>query len=214
MSTRPFLNIINDGAVIRIESLTKTLLVTKEQVKTIDTIQDNIVRLDIGEGPLKNIFINYQDVTDPVVSSANELRDVIKQMMLSDQYDGGDATENTQISILNALGAISSTLQLMQQQEAALTKGEPSRLDESNPYMVYRGWHSQLGIPEQSEWAIQRVRRADDEIIYEWAHGTSSAVYPWTERENLNYVPFNYEVRNGRILLEALPEAPQQRLVE
>ena len=50
--------LFNDGAVIRIENGTKTLLVTKEQVKTIDTIQNNIVRIDIGEGPLKNIFIN------------------------------------------------------------------------------------------------------------------------------------------------------------
>ena len=86
--------IFNDGAVIRIENGTKTLLVTKEQVKTIDTIQNNIVRIDIGEGPLKNIFVNYQDVTNPVVNSANELRDLIKGWLVSDNYNGGDATED------------------------------------------------------------------------------------------------------------------------
>jgi hypothetical protein len=91
--------IFNDGAVIRIENGTKTLLVTKEQVKTIDTIQNNIVRIDIGEGPLKNIFVNYQEVQTPVVGSANELRDLIKGWMLSDNYNGGDATEATQLSI-------------------------------------------------------------------------------------------------------------------
>ena len=92
--------IFNDGACIRIENGTKTLLVTKEQVKTIDTVQNNIVRIDIGEGALKNIFINYQDVTSPVVNSGNELREVINSMLLSDQYDGGDATESTQLTIL------------------------------------------------------------------------------------------------------------------
>ena len=39
----PATNLINDGAVIRIEKNGKTLLVAKDQVKTIDTVHDNIV---------------------------------------------------------------------------------------------------------------------------------------------------------------------------
>src|SRR6266498_4406782 len=124
--------IINDGACIRIENGTKTLLVTKEQVKTIDTIQNNIVRIDIGEGPLKNIFVNYQDVETPVVASANELRDLIKQMLLSDNFNGGDATEAGQVNILNKLGDIGVLLQTIKQREIDLTQQEPSRMDESN----------------------------------------------------------------------------------
>jgi hypothetical protein len=121
--------IINDGACIRIENGTKTLLVTKDQVKTIDTIQNNIIRIDIGEGPLKNIFINYQDVESPVVASASELRDLIKQMLLSDNYNGGDATEQGQVNILNKLGDIALILQTIKQKEADLTQLEPSRIE-------------------------------------------------------------------------------------
>jgi hypothetical protein len=184
--------IFNDGACIRIENGTKTLLVTKEQVKTIDTIQNNIVRIDIGEGPLKNIFVNYQDVTAPAVASANELRDLIKGWMVSDNYSGGDATEVSQVNILNKLGDIALILQAIKLKEADLTQSEPSRIDESNPYMIYRGWHSKSGIPDVTEWAIERIRRENDEIIHEWAFGTQRQIYKWSDRTNHYYVPYDF----------------------
>src|SRR5689334_23429610 len=74
VSQPPGAQITNDGAVIRIEKNGKILLVAKDQVKTIDIVHANIVRIDIGEGPLKNIFLNYQEVASPAVASANELR--------------------------------------------------------------------------------------------------------------------------------------------
>ena len=186
--------IINDGAVIRIEKNGKILLVAKDQVKTIDTVHDNIVRIDIGEGPLKNIFLNFQEVASPVVASANELRDTIKAMMLSDQYDGGDAKETTQISILTKLGDIATILASIKERETDITQLEPSRLDESNPYMIYRGWHAKFGVPDVSEWAIERIRRVDDEIIHEWAFGTKKQIYKWIDRETINYFPYDHDL--------------------
>jgi len=195
--------IFNDGAVIRIENGTKILLVSKEQVKTIDTIQDNIVRIDIGEGPLKNIFINYQDVTNPALGSANELRDLIKQWMLGDNYNGGDATEAGQVNILNKLGDIALILDAIKQKEADLTQLEPSRIDEANPYMVYKGWHKAFGDEQANEWAIQRITRKDDQIIYEWAFGTQKQIYKWWDRANLAYAPYDHNLP-----VEALPLPP------
>ncbi|RYZ30756.1 MAG: hypothetical protein EOO10_01690 [Chitinophagaceae bacterium] len=190
----PATNLINDGAVIRIEKNGKTLLVAKDQVKTIDTVHDNIVRIDIGEGPLKNIFLNYQEVISPAVASANELRDTIKAMMLTDAYMGGDAKEVTQIAILNQVSQLTNVLVAINNRELKITNEEPSRTDESNPYTIYRGWHSRFGIPNQYEWAIERIRRDGDEIISEWAFGTKRAIYPWTDREALNYVPYDHDL--------------------
>jgi hypothetical protein len=190
----PATNLINDGAVIRIEKNGKTLLVAKDQVKTIDTVHDNIVRIDIGEGPLKNIFLNYQEVISPAVASANELRDTIKAMMLTDAYMGGDAKEVTQIAILNQVSQLTNVLVAINNRELKITNEEPSRTDESNPYTIYRGWHSRFGIPNQNEWAIERIRRDGDEIISEWAFGTKRAIYPWTDRETLNYVPYDHDL--------------------
>jgi hypothetical protein len=198
------IQIFNDGAVIRIENGTKTLLVTKEQVKTIDTIQNNIVRIDIGEGPLKNIFINYQDVTNPVVASANELRDLIKGWMLSDNYNGGDATEVGQVNILNRLGDIATILQAIKQKEVDLTQSEPSRIDESNPYMIFKGWHRMIGNPDAREWAIQRIRREGDQVIHEWAFGKQNYNQIWNERVGLYYIPYEYQ----DVQYMPLPDSP------
>jgi hypothetical protein len=181
-------------------------LVTKEQVKTIDTIQNNIVRIDIGEGPLKNIFINYQDVTNPVVGSANELRDLIKGWLVSDNYNGGDATEATQVSILTKLGDLATILQAIKAKEADFTKEEPSRIDESNPYMIYRGWHRAFGYPDAAEWAIERIRREGDEVIHEWAFGTQKQIYKWNDRLGMNYVPYDHDLP----IESPLPQQPME----
>jgi hypothetical protein len=186
--------LFNDGAVIRIENGTKILLVAKDQVKTIDTIQNNIVRIDIGEGPLKNIFINYQDVTNPVVASANELRDLIKGWMLSDSYNGGDATEAGQVNIVNKLGDIALILEAIKLKEMDLTQTEPSRVDESNPYMIYRGWHKAYGFIDLNEWAIERVRRDGDEVIREWAFATQQQICVWNDRLTYQYYPYGHDL--------------------
>jgi hypothetical protein len=186
--------ITNDGAVIRIEKDGKILLVAKDQVKTIDTVHDNVVRIDIGEGPLKNVFLNYLEISEPATSSADELRDAIKSMMMSDQYDGGDAKETTQISILTRLGDIATILATIKERETDITQLEPSRVDESNPYTIYNGWHARFGVPDQNEWAIERITRVGDEIIHEWAFGHKKQIYQWIQRETLNYAPYDHEL--------------------
>lgn len=186
--------LINDGASIRIENGSKILFVTKDQVKTIDTIQNNIVRIDIGEGPLKNIFINYQDVETPVVASANELRDLINSMLMSDNYDGGDAKEATQISVLTKLGDIASILATIKERETDITQMEPTRVDESNPNMIYRGWHSKFGQPDVSEWIVERITRLDDEEIHEYAYGHKRFLYTWNDRAIYQYQPWDHDL--------------------
>ncbi len=183
--------LFNDGACIRIENGLKTMLVSKEQIKTIDTIQNNIVRIDIGEGPLKNIFINYQDVTLPDVASADDLRDAIRQMLFSDNYNGGDATEQGQINILTQLTAIAGLLQALKQSETDLANTDPSLIDESNPYVIYQGWHKLIGNPANPEWAIRRIRKEGDLIHYEWAFANQNKDYIWNNREGFTYLPFD-----------------------
>lgn len=187
--------LFNDGAVIRVEKNGKTLLVAKDQVKTIDIVHGTIVRIDIGEGALRNIFLNYQEVTTPSVGSANELRDAVKEMMLSDDYDGGDAKEATQVSILNQLAGIASILQGIREGEEDFSKSDPTLTDESNPNTVYKGWHGFNGSTSNYEWAILRIRKVDDLIIYEWADGVKAKTQKWDDRESLGYAPIQYGPR-------------------
>lgn len=194
--------LFNDGACIRIEQTLasgeiKVLNLAKDQVKTIDVIKGNIIRIDIGEGPLKNIFLSQPDVTLPVSADAEALRTAINAMMNADLYDQSDAKEATQQSILTQIQTIATILGTIKDKETDIAETEPSRIDESNPSMVYRGWHSQYGFVDVQEWAIERVRRQDDEVISEWAAGSKDQVNSWLNRADLQYYPFNHGLPMG-----------------
>ena len=80
--------VYSEGGCIRIEQFgdnnesIRSLVIAKDQVKTIDIIKDFIIRIDIGEGPLKNIFVDYRAVTYPVADS-----------VVDDTYDGDESDD-------------------------------------------------------------------------------------------------------------------------
>jgi hypothetical protein len=189
------LQIINDGACIRIQQNSAILLVTKTQIKTIDTVRVDTVRLDIGEGALKNIYVRYTDVSAPVVQSAAELKDAIKAMLTSGGSSGSGATEQSQLSIVTELQNLKSIFRTQYYgfgNELDLTKREPSKIDESNPNVIYKGWHKMVGIPANPEWAIQRITRSNDVVSYEWAFGSMMQNNVWDERLDGYYLPYDY----------------------
>ncbi|WP_207515043.1 hypothetical protein [Longitalea luteola] len=177
--------IYDDGVVIRIENGTSVLFVSKAQVKTIDTIANGVVRLDIGEGPLKNVFLRYSEVEVPAVTSGEQLRDAIKNMMPNLTEEAG---------ILNELTNIKNLLNTLKDTEADLLKTEPTRIDESQPNAVYKGWHKGSGAATAPEWAILKITQTADNILYEWADGSTRQTNIWNERYNLTYRPLNYIV--------------------
>jgi hypothetical protein len=189
----------NDGACIRIEqhlpnNVLKVLMLAKDQVRTIDIIKGNIVRIDIGEGPLKNIFLNQQDVTLPATADAEELRAAINGMMNSEVHDLTLAKETTQQSVLEQIQTVAGILQTIKDKETDFSQIEPSRVDESNPNMVFRGWHKGFGVPDVNEWAIERVTRVNDEEIHEWAFGHKKQIYKWTDRTTLQFAPWDHDL--------------------
>ena len=111
--------LFNDANCIRIQQTlanneTKVLMVSKEQIRTIDIVKTKFVRIDIGEGPLKNIFLNYQEVTFPTVNSAGDLRDHINALMKSEIYDGDAPKEATLEEVAGRLGGIETILRDIQ----------------------------------------------------------------------------------------------------
>jgi hypothetical protein len=74
--------IINDSSCIRVVNDGTPLLIIKTQIKTIDTVKNEMVRIDIGEGALRHIYIKHADVTIPQgLQDASALRDAIKAML-------------------------------------------------------------------------------------------------------------------------------------
>jgi hypothetical protein len=182
--------IFNDGACIRILSNNNTLLLSKLQIKTIDTVRTDTVRIDIGEGALKNIYIRAEDVITPDgLLTADNLRDWLNTILLSNT--SGSATEANQQLEIGQLNLIRLLLTDIKAMIAAYTggKGSPQRIDESNPYEVYYGYAAANTPGNVDFWAIQKVTRRGDIITYTWADGNELFDNIWDDRLTLNYLP-------------------------
>jgi hypothetical protein len=183
--------IYNDGASIRIVNDGNVILVSKLQIKTIDTIRNDVVRIDIGEGALKNIYLKYAEVSVPKgIPDVNKLRDELNTMLQSTV--GGGATENKQDTEIKILSEILRTLiEIGTKLTGSGGVRQPIRIDESNPNVVYNGFAAAGAIVTDAVWAIQRVTREKDIIIYEWADGDELYDNIWDNRYALNYLPID-----------------------
>jgi hypothetical protein len=184
--------ISNDGAVIRIENESKTFLICKDQIRRIDTVGNNNVRISLGEGSLSDVLINYQAVASPLVASALELRDVIKSWLFSNNYTQRVASEQTLTQISQQLSNLSNILQANQQNAKDFADSDPTLIDETNPNITYKGWHYWNGVEDQEEWAILRITRQNGITRYEWTMAGKAQQFKWSERYTLPYAPLNY----------------------
>jgi hypothetical protein len=72
------------GGCISISIDGNTILLNKPQVSTVEVIKDDTIRIDMGQGALKNIFIKYTDVTEPVgLANVSALRNAIRDMLVT-----------------------------------------------------------------------------------------------------------------------------------
>jgi hypothetical protein len=183
--------IIDNGATIQIVNDGNVVLVTKQQIKTIDTIRNNIVRLDIGGGPLHNIFLRADEVNSPEGLNNNVgLRDYINGLLVG-RVNGGGATEANQqeeIRLLNSL------IEKVTELATAIRSGggtngtrKPLRIDESNAGVIYYGYAPLNSNTTDAVWAIERATIDKDIIIYDWADNNENYDNVWDDRGVLNY---------------------------
>jgi hypothetical protein len=100
--------VYNDGACIKIVFEGGIIQVNKVQIKTIDTVRNDIVRIDIGAGAMKNIYIRLAEVQYPKnIHDVTALRNYINGLLLLNDA----ATETTQTVILTELRGIKNVLQ-------------------------------------------------------------------------------------------------------
>lgn len=189
------ISIYGQEGYIIFSSQGKILMVRKEQIKTIDQFNESTVRLNIGEGPLKNIFINVANVIDPILSSVEQLIDFISQLMITppaeiQNNNPNGATEPTLVAALNQLTWIHDSLDTLAVKD--VTQLEPTFVDETQQNTVYKGWHQRNGDPNYNEWAIERITHTSNLTSYEWAGGTKAFIHQWANRLELNYGRVQY----------------------
>src|SRR5688500_8265241 len=103
----------NSSIKITKDAVVRNLM--KSQIIEISVIKNNIVKIDIGQGALHNIFIPYAEVTFPVTANPAALRDAISALLnpVADAGGGGTdglATEAKQDSELAKLDTLKGSI--------------------------------------------------------------------------------------------------------
>ena len=193
------IQIFNDGASLRIVNAASVLLINKSHIKTIDTVRDNTIRLDIGSGALKNVFIKFADVTIPAaLPDVYALRDAINAML---QTNGSglatEAKQDIQIELLSGILSALTEIKIAIGNLKCCCNGQIMRIDESNPLVTYVGYANMGSLPGDAVWQIQRTTRfaTNDIVIVEWADGNELFDNIWDQRVELRYQVLNPPAR-------------------
>lgn len=186
------IQIFNDGASIRIVNAASVLLINKSHIKTIDTVRDNTIRLDIGSGALKNVFIKFQEVTIPAaLPDVYALRDAINAMLQTTGTGlATEAKQDIQIELLSGILSALTEIKIAISNLKCGCNGQIMRIDESNPLVTYVGYANMGSLPGDAAWQIQRTRRfvTNDIVVVEWADGNQLFDNIWDQRHELNYL--------------------------
>jgi hypothetical protein len=178
--------IYNEGPCFRIVKNGQEFLVTKVQIKRIDTLRGSLVRIDNGEGALKHIYLDFEDVTVP-----QTFPDVIalRDLLLGWMRQSGVSKEVKQDIEINQLQLIRQAIENLSLGGGVKSSGimEPLREDESQPNIVYKGYAAPDAQTYDAVWAIVRISRIEDQIIYEWADGNQLYDNIWEQRYKINY---------------------------
>lgn len=178
----------NNGASIKITEDGVSRYVLKYQIREVEIVRDTIIKIDIGQGALNNIFIDQANVTLPVSASVEILRDLIMAMLQANVT--GSATEAKQTEEIIAIANLQTAVTALQSKINSIedkTPFQPLLIDEGNPNVIYYGF----GVPgakvAEAVWAIQKITKVKGVLTYQWAAGNRSFDKIWNNRTALIY---------------------------
>ncbi len=157
----------NNGGSIKITENGASRFVLKYQVREVEIVRDTIIKIDIGQGALNNIYIDQADVTAPATATVEELRDQIIGMLQTNVT--GTATEAKQTEEINEIKNLQAVVGNLQAKVNSLddkTFFQPKLVDESNPNAVYNGFAVPGSAVDAPVWAIQKVTKTNGVYSY------------------------------------------------
>lgn len=187
------MEILNNGGSIKIVDAGQERNVNKAQIKLVEVIKTNIIKIDIDKGALGNIFFPYSGVTNPATANPNALADAITAMLPSGGGGGGgagsatEAKQDIQITTLNSISSALTNLNALTSVHVDMDFYDPTRIDDSGAGLIYKGFALPNTLPTAANWAIQRIRREADVDVVTWADGNKNFDNVWNNREGLDY---------------------------
>lgn len=180
--------IINSGASLKIISDGSPRFVLKNQIREVEIVRDTIIKIDIGQGALYNVFVDQAEVTVPTSLNVADLRDKIMEMLQTSV--NGLATEQKQTEGNSEIVNIKNSVNDMKDKVNALNDKlffEPKQIDEANANVIYRGFANSGASNAEAVWAIQKVTNSKKVLTYQWAGGNKNFDKVWDNRKALVY---------------------------
>jgi hypothetical protein len=174
------ISITNNHTTLTIANGENTRTINKTLIREVSILKNNILKLDIGGGALRNIFLPIAEITLPTHRDAVDLTEKINAMLVPQDE-----------TILNDLTDLSATINSMQTRLSGMmpaTLQQPLLVDDSNPYVIYSGFGAIGANPDSNEWAIMRTKISDDGVqVNQWVNGGQNLESSWDARFNYTY---------------------------
>lgn len=178
--------IANNGASLKITSDASPRFIMKSQIREIEVVRDTIIKIDIGQGALNNVFIDQVDVTLPVSKSVDDLRDQIMEMLQGGV--AGLATEQKQTDEIQKISALQEQVKDVQNKIGSVDSKlffDPALVDESNANVVFKGYAVPGAKTADAVWAIKKIIFRKGVLSYQWAEGNKNFDKVWDNRQKL-----------------------------
>lgn len=168
------------GTNLSIKVGENTRLLAKSLVREVNILRNTTLKLDIGGGALRNIFLPIADIVLPVHTDQATLLDAVNTMLTPPEV----AIQGELDELQNVVGHLET---LVGNMNPAFLQ-EPMFIDEGNPKVIYTGYATSESLPSEPKFAIMRTTITDEDIIVnEWANGNLNATNIWDNREGLTY---------------------------
>jgi hypothetical protein len=154
--------------------------INKQNIREISILRNTTLKIDIGGGALRNIFILIGDITIPTHTNATTLLTQLDEMLV-----------NTDRTLIEKIGDMETALATLNESIVSIRTSspilQPSLVDESNSNIIYTGYAMSGALPSEASWAIMRTTITDEVQQNTWANGTQTMESVWTNRANLSY---------------------------
>lgn len=134
--------ISNTGSSLKIVVDLAPRYILKNQIREVEVVRDTIIKIDIGQGALYNVFIDQADVDSPASTSVDDLREQIMAMLQS-ASTAGAATEANQLAEIDQIKTLQASVSGLNDKIVSLDNKmfyDPALVDESNANVVYEGY--------------------------------------------------------------------------
>jgi hypothetical protein len=168
-----------------------TYYINKQQIRLIEYHDEETIRINMGEGPLKPVYIRASDVTTPAgLINAKLVRAYLSGLCKNDDTATSPTLENQleQSKLLDeingVLGDIKTALTVY---NPANIFNQPLIMDSITPGTVYYGYAVAGTAVNAAGWAIKRVVTSGGVTNILWSNGNLNLSNSWNNRAAFTY---------------------------